>query len=228
MFNFFKKKSAEPTKPRITINDVQIPDLGWELAESNEQVKVWVNYEKGIAFSINFFDIPPDLMKTNDIDTHRMLMRSNIAQAKGGVLVLDFNEVNSIITLLKGLKIPMEPGGMQYVWSYTIPFVSCSFVLKITSQEIGTTGMREAVIVSDLMSSGEKKITKEGIEGWFEDPYAPEFSEGTPMNMAEQEKYDERFPDHPLSLAREMMKQIKSTVTFSKSLYDLEPFFNTK
>ena len=57
--------------------------------------------------------------------------------------------------------------------------------------------------------SPEKHFTtKEMMKMFFEDPYDSEYREGFLMNFSERDIFDERFPDHPLSIARKYVKWV--------------------
>jgi hypothetical protein len=105
---------------------------------------------------------------------------------------------------------------MAYIASITIPFENCSYVVKIQADEIGITGMRDALILDRLHKAGEVEIEEENIKNWFEDPYDPDFRQGTLMNQSELEKYDPEFPEHPLSVARSLIRSTAETIIFKK------------
>ncbi len=41
---------------------------------------------------------------------------------------------------------------------------------------------------------------------WSVDPYCPDSKKGVPMNLSEQERFDEVFPAHPLSELRRFVQ----------------------
>ncbi len=53
---------------------------------------------------------------------------------------------------------------MAYIASITIPFENCSYVVKIQADEIGITGMRDALILDRLHKAGEVEIEEENIK----------------------------------------------------------------
>lgn len=65
-------------------------------------------------------------------------------------------------------------------------------------QEEGTTGSRDSLVF--IMYTKETGLSpSEAQKTWFKDPYDESFTKGFLRNYSEQEKYDELFPDHPLS-----------------------------
>ncbi|MDZ4834213.1 MAG: hypothetical protein SGJ27_10590 [Candidatus Melainabacteria bacterium] len=73
------------------------------------------------------------------------------------------------------------------------------------------------------MAQGSFDPTLEDWGGFFIDPYG--FGKQTPLmhNLAEYAKYDEQFPDHPLSKLRSYLSRVIGSLTFDPSL----EFFGT-
>ncbi|WP_027379872.1 hypothetical protein [Chryseobacterium daeguense] len=215
MFNFFKKKKstekATAATNSININSISIPNFGWNKVEDTASRIVWVNPEESALISLNFFDLQPDIPTVRNLELLKNFYRNSISESNGGLIEVSLLTVNNIPSVKTIFKVPQPESGMTYLASVTIPFENYSFVVKIQAAEVGTTGMRDSVILSQLLASGEVTFG-EGIEDWFADPYDPDFKEGTPMNKSEQEKYDAEFPEHPLSIARaSIVKAIQGT-----------------
>jgi len=123
-------------------------------------------------------------------------------------------------------KFPQKPSGMAYVGSITFPFRDFSFVIKIQCPELGITGVREAVVLDKLMSTGEVSIDpqKRKIHGWSQDPYDQSYEGPSLMNRAEEIKYDAEFPDHPLSRARNFLTNITNSISFDEEVLRAAPF----
>ena len=71
--------------------------------------------------------------------------------------------------------------------------------------ETGYTGGRDTAVFAILQRDG--KIGP-NYEGWSEDPYDPEYKQGILRNASEKPDFDEVFPDHPLTQARLLVKEI--------------------
>lgn len=72
--------------------------------------------------------------------------------------------------------------------------------------EIGSPGFREASIKGQVKR--EQQIDSEDQLLWSSDPYDSTISTGVLMNESEKEKYDFRFPLHPLTEARSFIKAL--------------------
>ncbi|MGE8553749.1 MAG: hypothetical protein ACN6OB_07405 [Chryseobacterium jejuense] len=220
MFNLFKKKK----KIKVNLHSVTIPDEGWtKVSEDNEAIR-WVNPQQSALIVLHFFDKEPDIPTAQDLDYLKKFYRNIAAASNGGTIETDIIHIHNIPCVKTIIKIPQEETGMAYIASITIPFENCSYVVKIQTDEIGITGMRDALILDRLHKVGEVEIDEENMKNWFEDPYDPDFKQGTLMNKSEQEKYDHEFPEHPLSIARSLIKSIAATIIFKKEIKELPSF----
>lgn len=87
-------------------------------------------------------------------------------------------------------------------------------VWTIMDGEHGTTGVREAVVTRDLLNADE--LTIEGYErSWAADPYDPDYrgvDRGVLRFISDDERYDEQFPDHPLSKLRRVLAALPHSI----------------
>ena len=95
------------------------------------------------------------------------------------------------------VKIPQEPTGMTYVGGITIPFRDFSYGVKIQCEEGPMTGTREAMLMAEALADGSVEFVENKITG-----------EWNPDNA----RFDERFPDHPLSRLRRHLSSIEATL----------------
>jgi hypothetical protein len=83
-------------------------------------------------------------------------------------------------------------------------------VWTVVSGEIGTTGVREAVITAELMNAGRLTLA-EYQRSWAQDPYEPECNNvdrSVLRFMSDDEQYDQRFPPHPLLKVRAVLRDL--------------------
>lgn len=212
MFSFFKKD-------KISIKSVSIPDFGWQKEKDDNGIMLWASQEEPIVVSVNYFDKMPDLPAINDVDVLRDYYRDLIISVNGGIVEVEVFKRHEFDVIRTIFKIPKPENGMMYIGSLTIPFSSCSFVIKIQSAEFGPTGMREAIVANKLMSSGSFDES-----AWSADPYDKECKEGHLMNLAEAQQYDADFPGHPLSTVRSMLDRIEKEFQFDATVKKLKPF----
>lgn len=217
MFGLFRKE-------KINIRSVSIPDFGWTKTKEEDSIIRWINSEQTIAISINFFEMPPDIPTTKNIDTIRSFFRHMASAAGLGLIEVTLSEKDTRPFIRTVFKLPQEGTGMTYIASLTFPFRNCSFVFKVQAVEIGVTGMRDAWVADKLMQENIITLNENGPSNWFADPYDPNFKDGTLMNKSEQDIYDIHFPNHPLTRVRQLLKQIEEGLQW-KQVVEKTPAF---
>ena len=104
-----------------------------------------------------------------------------------------------IYSIVKTLK---DPHGVQYTLTYQIVMADEAIHLQGFFDEIGTTGIRDTMIYELYRKEG--KLSDNTAE-WMQDPYDDGYMKGIRMNLSEKEEFDKSFPEHPLSMARELV-----------------------
>ena len=212
------------TRTKSTINSIVLPDFGWtKQKDANDHIQ-WINPEQTMALHLNFFEEKPDLPSSRKIDTLRDFYRQQLIQVNGGLIEVDFSELENYRAIKTLFKIPQKPSGMVYLASLTLPFRECSYVIKIQAPEIGITGIRDSAIAARLMQEGKITSGENGYENWFSDPYDANFIKGTLMNKSEAFIYDTDFTNHPLTQARKLIAQIGKEIEFQPEMGKLKKF----
>jgi len=84
----------------------------------------------------------------------------------------------------------------------------------IDAHERGVTGVRAAVVLQELLSSG--KLTADEFErSWAQDPYDASYrgvDNSVLRHMSDDPGYDARFPDHPLTKVRRTLAELPNAV----------------
>lgn len=215
MFSFFRKSE-------ISIKSVSIHDFGWPKVTEEDGIIRWVNQERTAVVTINYFDLVPDIpTRDRDVNVLRSFFRNSINKANGGLLAAELYQLQGFDVIKTIFKIPQEPNGRQYIGSLTLPFSTCSFVLKVHAIEAGITGFRDTMVADELLRGGNFDLAD-----WDCDPYDKDLKTGLLMNLSEAEKYDVEYPDHPLSIVRNMLNQIEKGFQADPALKKLR-FFNS-
>ncbi len=228
----FWKKSQDPTplpederrkqqeaNLRAFLSAISFDTDGWQFDHESieKRIKVWITPEDDDV-SLNFFPIPPDLpVGMPDVAALRpfleSLMDDDIQLVEVGIATVGgMKAVRSII------KIPMQPHGMAYVGSFTLPFRDVSYVVKVQCREQGITGIREAVLLADKLSQGasfhrNKDGSQKKPRDWDTAQWHPD-----------SEEYDAEFSTHPISRLRRVLKHLEATLKIASSLQDFAPF----
>ena len=189
-------------------------------------VRVWQTPE-GNGLGLYYFPIPPDISADiNSLASLNSFYGSQMAAANlTGISIktLDIDECKFIKMIV---RVPQQPLGMMYIGSLTLPFRDFSFVVKMQCSESGITGMRESLILNELLENGEVEFDNKSdeFEGW-EMPLGTVNSPSWRINRAEAVEYDARFPNHPLSILRRTFDQIEKSIKVSDNV-KREPRFS--
>jgi hypothetical protein len=101
-----------------------------------------------------------------------------------------------------------------YIFTGMLLIPSQSHVWTMVARERGTTGVREAVVTSELMNAGKLTI-EDYSRSWAGDPYDPSYrgvDRSVLRFISDDECYDERFPGHPLSKIRRALVALPGKV----------------
>lgn len=210
----------------ISIRSISFDTSEWIQLESNETCITWHNDRREVLF-LHYFPIRPDIpCSLNDLATLRDSYRRGVNQSGGGLLSVNVVRIQGLLGTRTIFKFPQQPSGNAYVASLTFPFRDFSFVIKLQCPENPPTGSREAIVFDQLLNSGEVSISKENGTpiGWAKDPYEPNLVSGNQMNLSEEIKYDEQFPDHPLSRARSFLTRVANSINFAPEVLSSTAF----
>lgn len=197
-----------------SIDSVKFDTTGWTLEQITFEVMRWTNHKQQIL-SLHFFDLPPDIpCPLTDLAELRAAYRIGLAQSGAALISADVFPVAGLDCVRLIFKSPRQPSGMVYVGSLTFPFENFSYVVKIQCAEIGTTGVRDAMVLDMLMQEGVVAFDPETatIAGWAADPYDPTFSAPLLSNRSDDETFDQMFPEHPLTDVRTSIYRILQTL----------------
>jgi hypothetical protein len=178
----------------------------------------------GVALSFNAIGFDRDLYpKLADELSVREYYRDMFAANDMGIVECNVLEKNGtkLVKVIAKKVAQHEPA--RYIGSIAIPLSDRSFVFSLIAEESGITGYREAIVFAKL-SKDDRTIELDSeaglIHGWNQDPYFPEYQGPCLRNLAEDEKYDHEFPDHPLTKVRFRASELVEFVTRpSKSVH---------
>lgn len=146
------------------------------------------------------FAMPYDnLQEVIDSIHNQLADNQGLIEVKGG---LTSDNKKYAYTIVKNLT---KETGTNYLVTMHIDEENTTSFIQAQCGELGTTGVRDTKVLAKLKKDG---TIKEGLDGWAKDPYDANYTKGALMNLSEDEKYDEEFPNHPLSKARELINFI--------------------
>jgi hypothetical protein len=199
---------------------------------------VWVDAE-GDVLAVNFFSAKPDIPPPSKGATAlRDYFRQHCVDQGSGIVEVDVVTIHGIECGKLVIKSRMEPTGFAFQGTCVVPRQDFSYVIRVQCLERGTTGMREASVMVIEQPTPEHEecanpaahplfpgaVVVGRIKGWFKDPYDSRFDSIALRTLADQEKYDESFPDHPLSRARRKLRSLIETMGFGRDILEAPAF----
>jgi len=104
------------------------------------------------------------------------------------------------------VKAKMEPSGLNF--NVTLHLHSdYRHEIDAFFTEIGTTGVREALVWELAMREGRVRPGPGGLEGWTVDPHG--IGGAFLPNLADDVEYDEKFREHALAEARAFLRAVR-------------------
>lgn len=167
-------------------------------------MRLWETADRD-AVSLHFFGIPPNLPVANTVEEICEMYASGLAAAGGKIVECVISKFAGCDVVRLLFKAPQQPSGMLYQAAVTVPFRDFSFVVKVQCPEVGTTGVREAILFEKRLRAGEKPNfgnPDEPFVGWNLD--APE--------------HDAAFPVHPISRLRGLLKGIEASAVLDEEI----------
>ncbi|MFE7723581.1 hypothetical protein ACFU44_31665 [Nocardia rhizosphaerihabitans] len=154
----------------------------------------WGNPATRDVVALTYVNGTPDLpARLHDLPRLRRRLAEH--HARTGCLIEAFVVwVDQLPALLRVEKtrMPGSPVGLVFAASIVVPKDRCSAVFQIICPETGAPGVREAVIGSRVRRA----------EMYPAHPYAPGLRGRLPYSLSDDIRFDEAFPEHPLTRAR--------------------------
>lgn len=197
---------------------------GWSTDPSSPNVRYDAD---GMAFSVDFFALPPDIgASLTNISGLQRFYRDALVRNGVALIECDVIAISGFIGVRVVAKAALEPRGFAFLGSVTVPFRDCSYVLKFQAAEGQPTGLREAMVMMEVMDVGDINVDDESgrISGWCADPYDPDLEYQPMRNQADAVHWDAKFPGHPLSRVRAALDDLPSRASFARRLKGLPKF----
>jgi hypothetical protein len=204
----------------LSLDSLTFDESAFEYQTDMNNVRIW-QCPTGDTMGLFFYFIRPDIKAPLDnLDELRRFYRSIGESAGLGVIEIESCQIDGCTAIRTIYKIPQQPAGRTYLGSITIPFAAFSYVFKVECEEQGMTGIRDTLVLQELLSKGVIDFDSENrsANGWVQDPYDSTEQSAMTMNVSERGEYDLRFPDHPLSRARRMLAHLEQTVRLSQAV----------
>lgn len=203
---------------KVLEHTINIPDYYQKVASLPEDPKDSTTYavqsSNALCF-VQFFPISEnEAMPYKDREAVIDGIHNCLAVDQGLVSVMNgwiLSKKRFIASIVKTQKVEDgHPAGVQYTLTMHAMWDKKSHIcVRGFFDEIGTTGQRDAAIFEIAMKDGIINEDLSNVDGvWRKDPYDTNYTKGFLYNMSEDHLYDEYFPQHPLTICRNLMNYI--------------------
>ncbi|MEM9252217.1 MAG: hypothetical protein AAGB29_07680 [Planctomycetota bacterium] len=213
-------------KEKSAIDAVRFDTSGWKQHESSAEHRLWLTPSSD-AVALRRQEPPPAYpYDFRSLPAARAFYAEESAQRGGVMISVDFVD-SSGIDVMRGVfkyRSP-EPGSlaMYYVGVIALLRRTCAFQINAESVEVGSTGAREAAVMA--MGDGPPALQEEEVVVASASDLFAKMGEARIKRLpADDERYDDMFPDHPLSKVRSLQKRILETLEVDDSFREQPPY----
>lgn len=209
------RKDAAMGNIAITVGDaaVSIPDY-YQVVQSMPDdppasVPVMTQTGMGTAFAL-FYPMPSEYaMPYEGVQDVIDGIHAALAEDQGLVQVANGRTGQDKPYIFSIVKTRVEELGLQYGLTLDVDAGGYAIHVQGFFDEGPTTGIRAAATYSMLRNKG---AVDADMGNWAADPYDPTIRHGFLANMGESQEFDGLFPEHPLSLARDMVARVAASL----------------
>jgi len=204
----FRRKTVVPDEA----GTVRLAMPGWTEAATGAGARLWRDADGDILGFTVLDPAAAPLGSLTELDLQRAARQ--VAEDDGAGLIEVATAApppRSIVSLIyKRLQAP------AYVYTGILEMVTprLTAVWKLVADERGMTGVREALITIEMFKAGELTPASY-LQSWAQDPYDPAYhgvDRSVLRFLSDDERYDARFPTHPLSKVRRVLAALPASV----------------
>ncbi|MFY9940135.1 MAG: hypothetical protein WAK33_24855 [Silvibacterium sp.] len=191
---------------------------GWSeqpLSDCKEEGRLWVDAEEN-AISVGILSAHQITSRaaTPGWSLHHWA-RFFARDSSGGLIEADHVD----LPFGPGLRViykTLEEMAYMYYGMLIFPRNDVDIIITVVSKELGTTGVREAVVTKEVFDQG-RLDAREYERSFARDPYDPGY-DGVDRSIlrfiSDDPIYDSRFPDHPLTKVRRLLVELPACISF--------------
>jgi hypothetical protein len=185
-----------------------LPMPGWSLVSRRPTSAVWRD-SSGDVISLTL--APPGVVRAS-LDDEAALRRycRAAAEAQRAGLVEVATPVGAEGKWLTYIYKRLDMPAFTFFGVAATPVAEGTRVWTIVACERGMTGVREAVVTTRLVTTGQLPL-EEYESRWAQDPYDPAYAgvdRRTLRYLSDAADYDAEFPQHPLSKVRRELRRL--------------------
>ena len=201
----FRRGGPTPSSDEL-LQFVRLTMPEWREETGSSRMRVWRDSRDDVLSLAILGESLPEL---SDETAVQQWSRS-IAEVRAAGLI----EVRVVAGTIGVIYKRLEKPAYIFTGMLFMPRQLACLVWTVVAGEHGLTGVREAVVTAELINAGE--LTLHDYErSWAQDPYEASYrgvDRSVLRFVSDDECYDERFPEHPLSRVRRILATLPASV----------------
>jgi hypothetical protein len=192
---------------------VRLPLQGWFELERDSNSITWVNTKNQFRMLelVDGHGGFPAINQTS-LNNYRRVMRQNALEKGHGIVEVQLSKIAGVAALKTITKYPLEHRlGFGYDGWICLPLPKLT--LNIYSKILGQDMTRQLTNTGVLLRTQSININPDP-NIWTRDPYDSEFDEVALNHLTDEARFDYMFPDHPLTLVRQDLKNLECHTVF--------------
>ncbi len=204
-----------------SLADVQFDTTGWEPREESAENRLkWAN-GVGDVLSIRYQGAPPQMPSLFRLQALKEYHTRQLQPSGGAILSLDLLQVKGVSVGKLVFKSMQQAGGWGYMGMLFLPYRDFSYSIRIQALERAGDEARGQHVWNLLHASQPSEADCYAL--WFDLEAAPDDLNTARVCMADEERWDKDFPDHPLSRLRSELTRIIPTLIVSREVKNSAP-----
>ena len=204
-----------------SLDDVQFDTTGWQpIAESGDHRLKWAN-GSGDVLSIRYQGAPPQMPSLFRLQVLKDYHTRQLQPSGGAILSLDLLQVKGVSVGKLIFKSMQPTGGWGYMGMLFLPYRDFSYSIRIQAVERTGDEARGQHVWTMLHHSQPADADCNAL--WFDLESAPEDINAARPCMADEERWDNEFPEHPLSRLRAELIRLVPTLVVSREVKNSAP-----
>jgi hypothetical protein len=192
---------------------VRLPLQGWFELERDSNSIAWVNTKNQFRMLelVDGHSGFPAINQTS-LNDYRRVMRQNSLEKGHGIVEVQLSKIVGVAALKTITKYPLEHRlGFGYDGWICLPLPKLT--LNIYSKILGQDMTRQLTNTGALLRTQSININPDP-NTWTRDPYDSEFDEVALHHLTDEARFDHMFPDHPLTLVRQDLRNLERYTVF--------------
>jgi hypothetical protein len=211
---WWKRSSKEPAPPPPIdpLHAVQIEMADWKEDQPQDSMRYWRN-SHGDALTLAIVGSLMGFPHLSNAPAWQKYARGLAESRMGGLIEVRASSGKNGAGMALIYKRSKKPAYF-FTGMLIVPKGDASQIWTVVAGECGTTGVREAVVTAELFESGTYSL-EDYQSSWAQDPYDPGY-QGVDRSLlrfvSDDERYDGRFPHHPLTRTRQTLAALPESV----------------